>query len=57
MFYKIGDTVVLQGLDYFQNYNGKEFIIIDVYLGKIYQVKADGFDPIWVTDNNFVKGE
>lgn len=57
MFYKIGDTVVLQDLDYFQNYNGKEFIIIDVYLEKIYQVKSDGFDPIWVTENNFVKGE
>jgi hypothetical protein len=57
MFYKIGDTVVLQDLDYFQNYNGKEFIIIDVYLEKIYQVKADGFDPIWVTEKNFAKGE
>lgn len=57
MFYKIGDTVVLQDLDYFQNYNGKEFIIIDVYLEKIYQVKADGFDSIWVTEKNFAKGE
>ncbi len=55
MFYKKGDKVVLQDI-YFENYNGKEFTIVDVYLEKVYKVEADGFDPIWVSSSNFVKG-
>jgi hypothetical protein len=57
MFYKLGDTVVLKGLDYFEEYNGKEFTIIEIYMGFSYRVKRDGFDPIWVTSNNFEQGE
>ena len=57
MYYKLGDTVVLKNLDYFEEYNGLEFTIIEVYMGFSYRVKRDGFDPIWVTTNNFVQGE
>ena len=57
MHYRLGDKVVLKDLDYFEEYNGKEFTIIEIYHGFSYRVKADGFDPIWVTTNNFVKGE
>lgn len=56
MFYKLGDTVVLKNLDYFEEYNGLEFTIIEIYMGFSYRVKRDGFDPIWVTTNNFVTG-
>ena len=54
MFYKIGDKVTLKDC-YFENYNGKEFEIIQIYKFYTYKVKADGFDPIWVTTENFVK--
>ena len=57
MFYKLGDKVVLKDLDYFEEYNGKEFEIIEIYMGFSYRVKRSGFDPIWVTTNNFVQGE
>lgn len=55
MFYKLGDTVTLKGLDYFEEYNGLEFTIIEIYLGFSYRVKRDGFDPIWVTVKNFAE--
>ena len=57
MFYKLGDKVVLKDMDYFVEYNNKEFEIIEVWEGYCYRVTADGFDPVWVTDRNFVKGE
>lgn len=56
MFYKLGDKVVLKDLEYFEEYNGKEFEIVEIYLGYSYRVKRDGFDPIWVTVKNFVTG-
>lgn len=55
MYYKLGDKVILKDLDYFEEYNGLEFTIIEVYMGFSYRVKRDGFDPIWVTTRNFVK--
>lgn len=55
MFYKLGDTVTLKGLDYFEEYNGLEFTIIEIYLGFSYRVKRNGFDPIWVTTKNFAE--
>lgn len=55
MYYRLGDTVVLKGIDAFKEYNGKEFTIIQVYHRDSYKVKRDGFDPIWVTSDNFVK--
>lgn len=57
MFYKLGDRVVLKDLDYFEEYNGLEFEIIEIYMGFSYRVVRDGFDPIWVTTRNFVEGE
>lgn len=57
MFYKLGDTVVLKNMDYFTEYNGKEFEIIEVWEGYCYRVKASGFDPVWVTARNFVEEE
>jgi len=57
MSYKLGDTVVLKDLDYFEEYNGLEFTIIEIYMGYSYRVKRVGFDPIWVTTKNFVQGE
>ena len=53
MFHRLGDKVVLKDLEYFEEYNGKEFEIIEIYHGVCYRVKADGFDPIWVTVKNF----
>ena len=53
MHYKLGDTVILKDLDYFEEYNGLEFTIIEIYMGFSYRVKRDGFDPIWVTTKNF----
>ena len=53
MFYKLGDRVVLKDLDYFEEYNGLEFEIIEIYMGFSYRVTRDGFDPIWVTINDF----
>ena len=53
MHYRIGDKVVLKNLDYFEEYNGLEFTIIEIYMGFSYRVKRDGFDSIWVTANNF----
>lgn len=53
MHYKLGDTVVLKDLDYFEEYNGLEFTIIEIYMGYSYRVKRFGFDPIWVTEKNF----
>jgi hypothetical protein len=55
--YRLGDNVVLKDLDYFEEYNGLEFTIIEIYMGFSYRVKRDGFDPIWVTARNFVQGE
>ena len=55
MFPKLGDKVVLKDLDYFEEYNGLEFEIIETHMGFSYRVKRDGFDPIWVTTKNFVK--
>lgn len=57
MFHKLGDRVVLKDLDYFEEYNGLEFEIIEIYMGFSYRVVRDGFDPIWVTTRNFVEGE
>ena len=55
MHYRLGDRVVLKDLDYFKEYNGLEFEIIEIYMGFSYRVKRDGFDPIWVTTRNFVE--
>ena len=55
MYYKLGDKVVLKDLDYFEEYNGLEFEIIEIYLGFSYRVRRSGFDPIWVTTKNFVE--
>ena len=55
MHYRLGDRVVLKDLDYFKEYNGLEFEIIEIYMGFSYRVKRDGFDPIWVTTRNFAK--
>lgn len=52
--YRIGDKVTLKGLDFFEEYNGLEFTIIDIYMGLSYRVKRSGFDAIWVTEHNFV---
>ena len=52
MHYILGDKVVLKDVEYFQEYNGKEFEIIEIYMGYAYRVKRDGFDPIWVTTKN-----
>ena len=57
MHYILGDKVVLKDVEYFQEYNGKEFEIIEICMGYAYRVKRDGFDPIWVTVKNFVQGE
>lgn len=54
MHYRLGDTVVLKDLDFFEEYNGLEFTIIEIYFGLNYRVSRDGFDPIWVTEHNFV---
>lgn len=53
--YRLGDTVILKNLDYFEEYNGLEFTIIEIHHGFSYRVKRNGFDPIWVTTKNFVK--
>ena len=55
MFYKLGDTVTLKDLDYFEEYNGLKFTIIEIYMGFSYRVTRDGFDPIWVTAKNFAE--
>lgn len=57
MHYVLGDCVILKDLDYFEEYNGLEFEIIEIHMGYCYRVKRSGFDPIWVTEKNFVKGE
>ena len=57
MFYKLGDKVILKDIDYFTEYNGKEFEIIEIYERYCFKVKASGFDPIWVTSRNFVEEE
>lgn len=54
MHYKLGDTVILKDLEYFEEYNGLEFTIIEIDMGYSYRVKRFGFDPIWVTAKNFV---
>ncbi len=53
MLYQLGDNVILQDIE-FEEYNGKVFTIVDIVLDGIYQVSRDGFDPVWVTENNFV---
>ena len=55
MWYKVGDKVTLKDVTYFDNYNGKEFTIIQIYKYYSFKVARDGFDPIWVTSDNFVK--
>ena len=57
MWYKLGDKVTLQGVKHFEEYNGKEFTIVQIYKYYSFKVARDGFDPIWVTSENFVKGE
>lgn len=57
MHYRLGDRVVLKDLDYFVRYNGLEFEIIEICMNYCYRVKRNGFDPIWVTERNFVQGE
>ena len=54
---RLGDTVVLKDLDYFEEYNGQEAIVLEIHMGVCYRVKCDGFDPIWVTAKNFEQGE
>lgn len=53
MEYKIGDNIVLKNTE-FKEYNGKIFTIVDILLEGVYMVVRDGFDPIWVTEENFV---
>ena len=55
MYYKLGDKVVLKDVKHFEEYNGKEFEIVEIYLAYCYKVAASGFDPIWVTMDNFVR--
>ncbi len=56
MNYKIGDEVVLQEV-FFEEYNNKLFVIDDIEIisedKAIYRVAKNGFDPIWVTKENF----
>lgn len=56
MNYKIGDNVVLRGV-FFEQYNNKIFTIDDIEIisedKAIYRVARNGFDPIWVTKENF----
>jgi hypothetical protein len=54
-YYKLGDKVVLKNIEPFTEYNDKEFTIIQIYAHRSFKVKRDGFDPIWVTSDNFVK--
>ena len=53
---QLGDKVILKGV-YFEEYNNKEFTIINVHITEekavLYRVFNDGFDPIWVTEENF----
>ncbi len=55
--YKLGDKVILQDL-YFEEYNNKEFIIIDFVQNetgsKTYKVQRNGFDVIWISENNIM---
>lgn len=53
MHYKLGDNIVLKGVE-FKEYNGKIFTIIDILLEGVYLVARNGFDSIWVTEDNFV---
>lgn len=53
MKYKIGDNIVLKGIE-FKEYNGKIFTIVDILLEGVYMVAREGFDPIWATEENFV---
>lgn len=53
MKFKLGDNVVLKDVE-FKEYNGKVFTIIDIIFEGIYQVARDGFDSIYVTEQNFV---
>ena len=55
MWYKLGDKVVLKDIKHFEEYNGKEFTITEVYKYYTFKVERNGFDPIWVTSDNFVK--
>ena len=58
MYYHLGDKVVLKNLDEpFKVYNDKEFVIEEIYKFKVFLVKRDGFDPIWVNENNFKNGD
>lgn len=50
--YKIGDHIVLKDVEY-KEYNGKVFMIIEIHLEGIFKVFRDGFDPIYVTEQNF----
>jgi len=54
-YYKLGDKVILKDIEPFIEYNNKEFTIIQIYAHRSFKVKRDGFDPIWVTSDNFVK--
>lgn len=55
--YKLKDNVILQDI-YFEEYNNKVFTIIDIYItenhGYLYKVSRDGFDSVWVTEDNFI---
>ena len=53
MTYNKGDNIILKDVE-FKEYNGQVFTLIDIVLEGVYQVSRDGFDPIWVTENNFV---
>ena len=51
--YRLGDKVILKDVEYFKEYNDKEFIIVEIYMNYCYKVATEGFDPIWVTTKNF----
>ena len=51
--YKLGDKVTLKDVEFFKEYNDKEFIIVEIYMNYCYKVATEGFDPIWVTTKNF----
>lgn len=50
--YKIGDHIILKDVE-LKGYNGKVFMITEIHLEGIFKVFRDGFDPIYVTEQNF----
>ena len=51
--FKLGDNVVVKECC-FKMYEGNEFTIVDID-GKVYKLKADGFDYIWADEKSIEK--